>query len=117
MSVLEYDIQNLDCANCASKIEAEIQALPEVHSANLDFINRKLVVQYHSVVDQPLHKLNGIAAAIEPGVAITVSGTEASTRRDTALWLILGGSVMRSEERRVGKECCALCRSRWSPYH
>ena len=22
-----------------------------------------------------------------------------------------------SEERRVGKECCALCRSRWSPYH
>ena len=21
------------------------------------------------------------------------------------------------EERRVGKECCALCRSRWSPYH
>ena len=24
---------------------------------------------------------------------------------------------MRSEERRVGKECVSLCRSRWSPYH
>ena len=23
----------------------------------------------------------------------------------------------RSEERRVGKECQTLCRSRWSPYH
>ena len=23
----------------------------------------------------------------------------------------------RSEERRVGKECLRLCRSRWSPYH
>ena len=23
----------------------------------------------------------------------------------------------RSEERRVGKECLLLCRSRWSPYH
>ena len=23
----------------------------------------------------------------------------------------------RSEERRVGKECCGTCRSRWSPYH
>ena len=23
----------------------------------------------------------------------------------------------RSEERRVGKECPQLCRSRWSPYH
>jgi MSHA biogenesis protein MshG len=25
--------------------------------------------------------------------------------------------VVRSEERRVGKECRRLCRSRWSPYH
>ena len=24
---------------------------------------------------------------------------------------------VRSEERRVGKECTATCRSRWSPYH
>ena len=29
----------------------------------------------------------------------------------------LDGIVMRSEERRVGKECTVLCRSRWSPYH
>ena len=27
------------------------------------------------------------------------------------------GAVMRSEERRVGKECMVQCRSRWSPYH
>ena len=25
--------------------------------------------------------------------------------------------IRRSEERRVGKECLRLCRSRWSPYH
>ena len=25
--------------------------------------------------------------------------------------------IERSEERRVGKECVSLCRSRWSPYH
>src|SRR3546814_14615966 len=25
--------------------------------------------------------------------------------------------LMRSEERRVGKECVSTCRSRWSPYH
>src|SRR3546814_11569951 len=30
------------------------------------------------------------------------------------LWLI---PVIRSEERRVGKECVSTCRSRWSPYH
>ena len=27
-----------------------------------------------------------------------------------------GGNI-RSEERRVGKECASMCRSRWSPYH
>ena len=27
------------------------------------------------------------------------------------------GAERRSEERRVGKECVSLCRSRWSPYH
>ena len=37
---------------------------------------------------------------------------------------VIGGSLglsdevlSRSEERRVGKECLRLCRSRWSPYH
>jgi oxygen-independent coproporphyrinogen-3 oxidase len=28
-----------------------------------------------------------------------------------------GTPTYRSEERRVGKECRRLCRSRWSPYH
>src|SRR3546814_1432909 len=31
--------------------------------------------------------------------------------KDTALVSV------RSEERRVGKECVSTCRSRWSPYH
>src|SRR3546814_13619195 len=26
-------------------------------------------------------------------------------------------ALVRSEERRVGKECVSTCRSRWSPYH
>ena len=30
---------------------------------------------------------------------------------------LLAGKDERSEERRVGKECLRLCRSRWSPYH
>src|SRR3546814_13698781 len=30
---------------------------------------------------------------------------------------ILGRVVVRSEERRVGKECVSTCRSRWSPDH
>ena len=31
--------------------------------------------------------------------------------------LAIRNALRRSEERRVGKECIAVCRSRWSPYH
>src|SRR3546814_14429480 len=31
--------------------------------------------------------------------------------------LVVDGRGLRSEERRVGKECVSTCRSRWSPYH
>src|SRR3546814_16023526 len=31
--------------------------------------------------------------------------------------ITFNSSLLRSEERRVGKECVSTCRSRWSPYH
>src|SRR3546814_20739339 len=34
-----------------------------------------------------------------------------------ANWDPLTRPIVRSEERRVGKECVSTCRSRWSPYH
>src|SRR3546814_18243516 len=40
----------------------------------------------------------------------TMSQRAAETIRDEM-------GEMRSEERRVGKECVSTCRSRWSPYH
>ena len=33
------------------------------------------------------------------------------------LELLRRAGILRSEERRVGKECTSWCRSRWSPYH
>jgi AraC-like DNA-binding protein len=38
-------------------------------------------------------------------------------RRERPVLSIALDSGFRSEERRVGKECRRLCRSRWSPYH
>src|SRR3546814_3460767 len=32
-------------------------------------------------------------------------------------WGRVFATIIRSEERRVGKECVSTCRSRWSPYH
>src|SRR3546814_18217190 len=38
-------------------------------------------------------------------------------RPDAIAWLLKYHPEVRSEERRVGKECVSTCSSRWSPYH
>src|SRR3546814_16630950 len=45
--------------------------------------------------------------------------TEAGGTRNTAchIDIPMRNCTVRSEERRVGKECVSTCRSRWSPYH
>ena len=42
---------------------------------------------------------------------------DVSMREYDVLYTLSKGPGPRSEERRVGKECLAVCRSRWSPYH
>src|SRR3546814_17237848 len=44
----------------------------------------------------------------------TAAGGDARTICDIAGYLI---GALRSETRRVGKECVSTCRSRWSPSH
>src|SRR3546814_18662102 len=46
------------------------------------------------------------------GVAMAGKLSDSFGRRKVLLL-----SAVRSEERRVGKECVSTCRSRWSPYH
>src|SRR3546814_12214613 len=74
--------------------------------------------------------------AAERGLAYDLIGAQAYAQRDYRLALDQGKSdetarryalslgisgqkdaAIRSEERRVGKECVRTCRSRWSPYH
>ena len=73
-------------------------------------------------------QLNALFAAFR-GTAV-MAGCEASATGTSRVVSIAAGSVqingvevavgagsVRSEERRVGKECSLTCRSRWSPYH
>ena len=43
----------------------------------------------------------------------TISANKSTMETD----LLKEFQELRSEERRVGKECASMCRSRWSPYH
>ena len=62
-----------------------------------------------AVYDEPPSQLLGRSPVPE-----VVLAAEASRLLDEDQLDIVHG---RSEERRVGKECVSLCRSRWSPYH
>ena len=39
-----FKMQDLDCANCAAKMEAAIKKLPGVHDAAVSFMTQKLTI-------------------------------------------------------------------------
>lgn len=65
-----YTIENLDCANCAAKIEAKFNALPEVKEAVIIFPTRQLQLTAENP-DSLLPKLQKLAQTVEPGVVIS----------------------------------------------
>src|SRR3546814_17281966 len=56
------------------------------------------------------------AIAMKPAVALFSAGGGTSLAL-APVFAEAGITVIRSEERRVGKACVITCRSRWSPYH
>ena len=64
-----YTIENLDCANCAAKIEAKFNALPEVETASITFATRQLRVTAADP-DALVDRLTAIARTVESEVRI-----------------------------------------------
>ena len=64
-----YIIENLDCANCAAKIEAKFNALPEVEEATITFATKQLRITAENP-DALLEKLTKIAQTVESGAKI-----------------------------------------------
>lgn len=65
-----YLVNNLDCANCAAKIERKIQALPGVEYASLTFATKQLRVAAKNQ-EALLPLMQKACSSIEPDVTIT----------------------------------------------
>ena len=75
------------------------------------------------------HEAVGAVTSVATGPTIWVSAQSLPDGGFTIAWDIdraqlpllqdfdATGVAVGSEERRVGKECLSVCRSRWSPYH
>ena len=64
-----YILENLDCANCAAKIESKFNALPEVQVATITFPTRQLRLTADNP-DALIEKLTAIARTVESEVTI-----------------------------------------------
>lgn len=64
-----YVLENLCCANCAAKIEAKINALPQIQEATIVFATKQLRITAADP-DELLPELVKIAQSIEPDVEI-----------------------------------------------
>ncbi len=65
-------LEGLGCANCAAKIEKEVGNLPEVKSASVDFVSKRLVIEviHSSQLDDVIEKASKIAVRIESGIRV-----------------------------------------------
>ncbi len=69
-----YVLENLDCANCASKIEKQINALPDVTSATITFATKQLKLTAKNP-DALLEQIKKICTSLEPDIVVKAKDT------------------------------------------
>lgn len=66
-----FKLQELDCANCAAKMENDINKLDGVNKATISFMTRKLVLDADSErFDDLIAQAQGICSKYEPDCVI-----------------------------------------------
>ena len=63
----KYKVENIDCANCAAKLETAIQKLEGVEEATLSFMTQKLTIEAKEEdFDKIMSEVVAIAQKMEP---------------------------------------------------
>ena len=63
----KYKVENIDCANCAAKLETAIQKIAGVEEATLSFMTQKLTIEAKEEdFDQIMNEVVAIAQKMEP---------------------------------------------------
>jgi copper chaperone CopZ len=66
-----YKLEDLDCANCAAKMEERIKKIDGVVSANVSFIMQKLTIEAEeSELDKIVKEAAKICKKVEPDCRI-----------------------------------------------
>lgn len=87
----KYNISNLDCANCARKIEDALNKAKEIKSANLNFNTLKLTIETDN--KKPLELVKKIVSKIEPNVIIYENEIKKTSSKNGIIRLVIGISL------------------------
>ncbi len=85
-----YQIQGLDCAHCAAKIEAKLRLLPGIRSATITFATRQLRIEADDL-EKRLPDIRRVIRSVEPEGDIAEKQIQ-QTRRDGPL-ILLGATL------------------------
>ena len=90
MTKYKYNINNLDCANCAREIEESLNKHTDFHNVVVNFNTSKL--SYESDRDFTIKELNNLIKKVEPDVS--VSKEEIEVKKEFHLSIILIGLLV-----------------------
>lgn len=66
-----FQLEELDCANCAAKMERAISEMPEVNSVSINFMAQKMVIDIDAdQFDATMKKVQKAIAKVEPDCTI-----------------------------------------------
>lgn len=69
----KFKLQDLDCANCAAKMEEAIKKIPGVNDASVSFMTQKLMLDAaDDRFDEILQQVQDTCAKVEPDCRILV---------------------------------------------
>ena len=90
MKKFKYNINNLDCANCAREVEESLSENEDFENVRVNFSTSKLT--FESDKDFTLSELNKLVKKVEPDAYLSMINEEVKTKNNL-LFLILGTIV------------------------
>ncbi len=67
----KFKLEDLDCANCAAKMEEAIQKIDGVNAASVSFMNQKLIIDAaDDRFDAIMEEVVRVCAKVEPDTKI-----------------------------------------------
>lgn len=67
----KFKLEDLDCANCAAKMESAIKKIPGVHDASVSFMTQKMMVDAEDDrFDAIMQEVVRVCAKVEPDCRI-----------------------------------------------